>query len=424
MNFHEAESYLFSLGNEVEAMKLGLDNIRKLLAALGDPQNNYLKAQVAGTNGKGSVCAFLKSICLEAGINAGVFTSPHLISITERINIGGVDIREDEFARLATKVREMSERLAPNGEIDGNPTFFEQVTAIALLAFADAKVEVAILETGLGGRLDATTAANAEITAITRIDIDHQQYLGKTLTEIAAEKAAIIRPDSIVVVAEQSVEPSRVIVDHCKKVGVTPQYGDFVGVREDEGGLTLATDLAEYNIGTLGPPGRHQIENAKVALLVAEELARRFTFLQSDIILGLRNARHPGRLEFVGNVLLDGAHNVGGAIALTAFLDEYVDKPVTLIFGAMDDKDVGEMLAILVSRADKVILTRPDNSRAMPTSELLDQIPKTFDRKKIALSESVADAFVAVREISAANDLIVVAGSLYLVGEAKRILNN
>jgi dihydrofolate synthase/folylpolyglutamate synthase len=159
-SFQESVEYLLSLGNEVLAMKLGLENVRKLLRALGDPQTQYLKVQVAGTNGKGSVCAFLNSICVAAGIRVGMFTSPHLISITERVKIDGREIKEDEFARIATQVRLTSEKLAASGELENVPTFFEQVTAIALLAFADAKVELAILETGLGGRLDATTAAN------------------------------------------------------------------------------------------------------------------------------------------------------------------------------------------------------------------------------------------------------------------------
>ncbi|HLA96691.1 MAG TPA: hypothetical protein VK612_13295, partial [Pyrinomonadaceae bacterium] len=157
MNFSDSEAYLLSLGNEVEAMKLGLDNIRTLFAALGDPQNSYKKVQVAGTNGKGSVCAFLNSICLQAGIRTGLYTSPHLISITERIRIDGVDIGEGEFARIATRVRETSERLVADGTLETVPTYFEQVTAIALFAFAEAKIELAILETGLGGRFDATT---------------------------------------------------------------------------------------------------------------------------------------------------------------------------------------------------------------------------------------------------------------------------
>ncbi len=171
MNISDSVSYLLSLGNEVTAMKLGLENIAKLLADLDSPHKQYLKVQVAGTNGKGSFCAFLNAICLSSGIKTGLYTSPHLISITERIQINGNDISEDEFASHATRVRATAEELLDRGEIGYLPTFFEQVTAIALLAFADAGVELAILETGLGGRLDATTAADAEIAAITAIDI-------------------------------------------------------------------------------------------------------------------------------------------------------------------------------------------------------------------------------------------------------------
>ena len=186
MTFPESVDYLLSLGNEVSAMKLGLESITKLLHALGQPQNNYLKVQVAGTNGKGSVCAFVDAICRSAGIKTGLYTSPHLISMTERIKIDGTDISETEFARLATLVRESCESLVRNGELETVPTYFEQVTAIGLKAFAEAGVQLAILETGLGGRLDATTAANADVLAITRIDLDHQQYLGVSLVEIAA----------------------------------------------------------------------------------------------------------------------------------------------------------------------------------------------------------------------------------------------
>src|SRR5688572_14082294 len=203
-------------------MKLGLENITTLLAALENPHNNYKKVQVAGTNGKGSVCAFLDSICREADIKTGLYTSPHLISITERVKIEGVDIAQDEFARLATLVRDTSESLVHEAKLERIPTFFEQVTAIALLVFAEHRVELAILETGLGGRYDAVTAANAEIAAITRIDLDHQEYLGETIEEIAAEKAAIIHAGSRVVIGEQDPEVMDVIRNRCRDLGVEP----------------------------------------------------------------------------------------------------------------------------------------------------------------------------------------------------------
>jgi dihydrofolate synthase/folylpolyglutamate synthase len=356
MNFRESTDYLLSLGNEVETMKLGLENIRKLLAALGDPQNNCLKVQVAGTNGKGSVCAFLDSICLQAGIKAGVFMSPHLVSITERVRIGGVDISEDEFARIATRVRETSEQLVSRGELETVPTYFEQVTAIALVTFAESKVDLAILETGLGGRFDAVTAANAEICAITRIDLDHQQYLGETIEEIAAEKAAIIRSDSKVVIGEQNEVAMNVILERCRELGIIPQVASKMYVWQLDFWTGKPT-VSEFEVDppselgvTPGLAGRHQIENAYTAIMLSGTLANDFNLEISEdqIGRGVERARHPGRLEWIGRFLLDGAHNVGGAQALRRYLDEYVDRPVTIVFGAMKDKNVAEIARVAV----------------------------------------------------------------------------
>ncbi|MBK9162783.1 MAG: hypothetical protein IPM21_02495 [Acidobacteria bacterium] len=275
MNFQESEKYLYSLGNEVEAMKLGLENIRTLLAELGNPHEKYLKVQVAGTNGKGSVCAFLDSICGQADIRRGLYTSPHLVSITERIKIDGADISEGDFARLATHVRETSERLLSDGRLAYRPTFFEQVTAIALLAFAEAKVELAILETGLGGRLDATTAANAEIAAITQIDLDHQEYLGDTIEQIAAEKAAIIRQQTeAVVIGRQSPAVMNVLEG---VIGEAHSRGVFVretAVVFDESALGMPLRSLTSNLSLLGA---HQVANAEVAILVADILRKAFS---------------------------------------------------------------------------------------------------------------------------------------------------
>src|SRR5687767_10729888 len=193
MNFNEATAYLLSLGHETLAMKLGLVNIERLLTALGNPQKEFAAVQIAGTNGKGSTAIVLDSICRSAKIDTGLYTSPHLISITERIRISGHDIEPEHFARLTARVKQAAEELVQEDELQTLPTFFEHVTAIALLAFREAGVRLAILETGLGGRLDATTAARADIVAVTPIAMDHQEYLGQTLGEIAAEKAAIIQ---------------------------------------------------------------------------------------------------------------------------------------------------------------------------------------------------------------------------------------
>ncbi|HRA41449.1 MAG TPA: Mur ligase family protein, partial [Pyrinomonadaceae bacterium] len=246
-------------------MKLGLENIMTLLTALDSPESKYLKVQVAGTNGKGSVCAFLDSICVSAGIKTGAFTSPHLISITERVRIDGIDITEVEFARHATVVRQTAEILLGSGELEYLPTFFEQITAIALFAFAEAKCEVAILETGLGGRLDATTAANAEIAAITQIDFDHQEYLGQTLSEIASEKAAIIHAESAVVVGGQNHEAGNLIRKRIADLGLEASLSDDVSVFSDGQTVRFQTKRDIYEVARLGLTGRHQLENAKVA---------------------------------------------------------------------------------------------------------------------------------------------------------------
>src|SRR5690349_8344417 len=240
MQFDEAVQYLLGLGHETLTIKLGLRNTELLLAALDNPERSYFVVQIAGTNGKGSTAAMLDSICRAARIRAGLYTSPHLVSMTERIRIAGADIAPDDFARHATTVRTVAEDLLARGEIEALPTFFEQVTAIALLAFREACVNVAILETGLGGRLDATTAANASIVGITSIAMDHEDYLGDTLASIAAEKAATIRPGVTAIIAQQQPEALAVLLERCAAVGVQPSVAvntDFIkqirlGLRE------------------------------------------------------------------------------------------------------------------------------------------------------------------------------------------------
>lgn len=443
MNFAESEAYLYSLGNEVEAMKLGLDNVRKLLGALGNPETKYFKVQVAGTNGKGSVCAFLNSICLEAGVKTGLYTSPHLVSVTERVKIDGVDISEDKFARNATHVRAVSEKLVADGVLENVPTFFEQVTAIALVAFAEANVDLAILETGMGGRFDAVTAANAEICAITRIDLDHQQFLGERIEEIAAEKAAIIREGSKVAIGEQQAAAMTVVLDRCREVSVIPRLTTEIIAREADPkeyypkigfgvvgshqpetftSITFVQpDGGRLRTG-LGLNGEHQVENVRIALLLVEILRSRFPFTDMHVGRGLTRARHPGRLEWIGKFLLDGAHNVGGAKALAAYIDEFVTRPITMIFGAMRDKNVAEVAEVLWPRAETVILTSPQNPRALSADELFELMPAGPDRSKFIRTNSVKEALDVARTNSDSDNTILITGSLYLVGEAKRLL--
>lgn len=434
MNFEESVKYLYGLGNEVLAMKLGLESIGKLLDALVNPQRKYLKVQIAGTNGKGSTVAFLEAICLQAGIKVGATTSPHLVSITERVRIGGSQISETDFARHATIVKKMSEKLVAAGELKSVPTYFEQVTAIALNAFAESGVDLAILETGLGGRFDATTAARAHIVALTPIDYDHQRILGDTLTEIAAEKAAIIRADTRVLSAPQKKEAENVIYGKCRESGVAPIWAiPKVELIENLGGgllyLNFKTNESSYKTD-FGMQGRHQWTNAALAIYIAENL-RDFglKISQENIETGLETARHKGRLEFFGGILFDGAHNLAGAKALREYLQEFHENDrITMIYGTMKDKQIAEVAEILFPLAENLILTEPDNLRTMPVGEIEKIASRYIAADKIVSFPDVAEAISAAREISSIHtatkrSLILVTGSLYLVGEAQKILS-
>ena len=439
MNFQESVDYLNGLGYELSVKKFGLENTFTLLKALKNPEKKYLKVQVAGTNGKGSTCAFLSAICVSAGIKVGLNTSPHLVSITERIKINDENISEADFARQATHIRSVSEKLVETGELEALPTFFEQVTAIALNYFAEQNVEIAILETGLGGRFDATTAAKAEIVAITPIDYDHQKILGATLTEIASEKAAIIREDTKIVIGNQPEEVMNVILEKCAKFGVSPNLAinvrtACVSGRENLDDHSISdfrfqisnfqTSRTKYQSIRLNLLGKHQTENAKVAILLTEILQEYFPIKSENIIKGLETAKHQGRLEFQGNILFDGAHNVSGAKALREYLNEFIENPITMIFGAMRDKDLTEIGEILFPKAEKLILTKPDNPRSMETADLLEFVPKNFSDENVFIAENVGKSIEKAREIVSENGLILVTGSLYLVGEAQKILKH
>jgi dihydrofolate synthase/folylpolyglutamate synthase len=430
MLFDEALQYLLSLGHETLAIKLGLKNIELLLGALGHPHSSFPSVQIAGTNGKGSTAAMLDAVVRAAGINAGLYTSPHLVSITERIKINGQKISREDFARHASLVREASEALCREGELETPPTFFEQVTAISLLAFKDAGVQLAILETGLGGRLDATTAAHAGVVAITPVAIDHQEYLGNSMAEIASEKAAIIRPGVEAVIAPQAMEALEVIERRCRETGVTPNFvGSIELIDASESGnfrVTFETAEDRYENVRLGLRGRHQIANAAVVIRLCELLrARGFTISREAIIEGIERAHHAGRLELcegTPSILFDGAHNQASAQALCDYLHEFVNSPVTLIFGAMRDKDLTEMGAFLFPRAQLLILTEMNNPRAASIETLRQVVPHGFDSRRLVLASSPAEALRRAFEVTPAEGLIAVTGSLYLVGEIRALL--
>lgn len=421
MNFTEANQYLLSLGHETLAMKLGLRNTELLIEKLGNPHKYYEAVQIAGTNGKGSTAAMLDSICRAAGISTGLYTSPHLVSITERIKIDGHEISEHAFASYATEVRVAAEALVAARELEALPTFFEHVTVIALLAFKDAKVQLVILETGMGGRLDSTTAVRAKTVAITPISLDHQEYLGDTLAEIAGEKAAVIHAGCSVVVSPQPEGARRVIVDQCGAVGVTPVWSGE-DIRESETGYSFRTARDSYEEINLALPGRHQSINAATAIDLAETLGEKgFKITHDAIVCGLETATHPGRLEMFGDrILLDGAHNPAGAAALREYLDENVTgegRSITLVFGAMVDKQVDEMTAALFPVAARLILTQPTNARAAKAAGLSPFAKKYAPHAQLEITDSSQQAMELASTFD--NDFVVVTGSLYLVGEVR-----
>jgi dihydrofolate synthase/folylpolyglutamate synthase len=399
MNFQEAVSYLLSLGHETLTIKLGLRNTELLLSALGNPERAFASVQIAGTNGKGSTAVMLDSICRAAGIKCGLYTSPHLVSITERITISGVQISPEEFAACVTTVRDVA------AQFEALPTFFEQLTVAALLAFRNARIELAILETGLGGRLDSTTAAKVSIVAITPISMDHEEYLGDTLESIAAEKAAIIRPGVQAVIAKQDPVALGVLLRRCEETGVTP---------------ILDTDMHGYEGVHLGLRGRHQVENAGVAIRLAELL----DIPDTAIITGLETATHPGRLELIQHepaFLIDGAHNPAGAKSLRDYLNEFAARPLTLVFGAMRDKQLEQMAEILFPCADTLILTTIKNPRSA-SIERLQEVADRFARGRVLTNESSSAALRIAEAETPPEGLICIAGSLYLVGELRPLI--
>lgn len=401
MNFDEAVQYLLGLGHETLTIKLGLRNTELLLQALDNPERAFLSVQIAGTNGKGSTAAMLDSICRAAEIKTGLYTSPHLVSITERIRIDGAEISPEDFARHASTVRTRAEELRDGEQIDALPTFFEHVTAIALLAFREAGVEVAILETGLGGRLDSTTAANASIVGITPIAMDHEGYLGDTLESIAREKAAVIRPGVTAVIAEQPPEALAVLLEHCVAVGVQPS-------------LKGNTDFKDIRLNLRG---RHQLQNASLAIGLAEALG----ISRAAIIRGLETVEHPGRLELIRPFLLDGAHNPAGADALRNYLNEYRPSWLTLVFAAMSNKKLDQIAATLFPLADCLILTTVDNPRTAAL-ESLTPLAHRFARGAVLEIASSSEAVRIAITQTPPEGLICVTGSLYLLGETRPLI--
>ena len=409
---------------EATGIKLGLAQMRALLGALGHPEQRFTAITVAGTNGKGSVTAMVERGIRAAGRRTGRYTSPHLTHIEERVAINGVQVGADAFDRAATHVRHAAAVLAHP------PSFFEATTALALVAFRDAGVELAVLEVGLGGRLDATNAVDAPLVAITNIGLDHQVWLGDTLEGIAAEKAGVIKPGATVVAGRTSPETLAVLSSAARAAGATFAYaptGVEVTARvcATETRLTLRTPAEDYGALRLALPGRHQIDNAVTAVRTLEA-ARACGLAPVDataVSLAVSDARWPGRLDWRRwhghDVLVDGAHNPDGARALADFLRETVAAPVPIVFAMMRDKAIAEVLETLAPVAAMFVCTAPVSPRAAAPEDL------------VAIATSVAPGVPRVAASTPREALtlaighgspIVVAGSLFLAGEVLPLL--
>lgn len=429
MDYLESVNYLYGLGHEVLAAKFGLENIRALLDKLGRPDLAFKSVIVAGTNGKGSVAAMLDCIAREAGHRTGLYTSPHLINIEERIKVGGHPISSPSFASLATEVREAGELLVGEGRLSSLPTFFEQLTAIALCHFQREGADMAVLEVGLGGRLDATNAVGRILSVVTCIDYDHQNLLGDTILDIAREKAAIIEREARAVIGRQRHQiATDVLMKRCLTENVLPVFtNEPVNIAiSDSGRTTFNYETARglYSNVILSLRGRHQAENAAAAIEAAEALTEAgFEMGRRAILDGLRKVVWPARLEFIEDrpsILIDGAHNPSGARSLRRYVEEFWKGPVTLVFGAMSDKDVEGMAAVLFPMARSIVLTRVRDSRAA-TNARMGKLALSATQNVI-FTETVSQALSWARSVTAPEGLIVFAGSLYLAGEVKRLL--
>ncbi|HVS07229.1 MAG TPA: folylpolyglutamate synthase/dihydrofolate synthase family protein [Candidatus Dormibacteraeota bacterium] len=419
MTYQESLDYLTSLGRF--GIKLGLERTEALLHALGAPQDLFQGVLVAGTNGKGSVCAMVSSILQAAGYRVGLMPKPHLVSYTERIQVDQRPIAEADFAALLTELQPAINKVA--AEL-GPPTEFEILTSAAFYYFARAGIDLLVCEVGLGGRLDSTNVLDLGVNVITNIALDHTQHLGSTLEAIAAEKAGILKPDSIAItgaqppalaVIEAKARDQRIpLLRLGQEIGVSPIDKDWAGVE-----ATITTPRGTYRDLRIPLLGIYQADNAALAVASIDALRSRGWDISDGALRdGLARTRWPGRLEVIDRdpiVLVDGAHNPAGLErSLEAVQKLAKSRPLVIVFGAMRDKDLSSMLALLHRVNAPVIFSRIDWHRAEAPSELA----KRFEGES-ETAESSAEALNRAREKAGRDGIVFVCGSLYLVGEVK-----
>jgi len=432
LNYQEALDYIH--GTHKFGSKLGLDNIRRLLEKLDNPQEGLKIIHIAGTNGKGSTCAFINAVLSEAGNKVGLYTSPYLEVFNERIQINNKPIEDHRLSELTGRVKEKVELLLSEGY--AHPTEFEIVTAIAFCYFKEEAVDLLILEVGMGGRLDATNVIEKSlVSVIAPLALDHTQYLGETIDQIAMEKCGIIKEKGCVVSASQPVEAEKVIKEICKDRDAKLEIVKTCNYQIIRRSLTayefksqVLNGLGTIKIGLLG---EHQIRNGILALRVIDFLVSEYGF---DISLkaiqkGMENAKWPGRLEVISqkpNIIIDGAHNKHGAKVLGEFLRYHFNSngkktgEMIGVIGVLGDKDASGIVEETVANFDRMIVTEPVNERAMDSAKLKALVEKTNDF--VDESKNWEDAVEKAISLAKPEDSIVIYGSLYLIGGARSFI--
>jgi dihydrofolate synthase/folylpolyglutamate synthase len=410
--------YLYSL--EKFGIVFGLENIQWILNCIGNPHGSLKTVHIGGTNGKGSVAAMLSHILKDAGYRVGKYTSPHLVSFTERITINEEEITEEEVADLTAYIRQHIEGVEPTRTF----TFFDFTTALAFEYFCRKNVDIALVEVGLGGRLDSTNVVNPLFSIITNVALDHADYLGDDILDIAKEKSGIIKRGVPVVTGAQ--DGPRNIIEEVGETSGSPVYAlgrDFSHEKKESQTVSYAGFSMKLDDVYVNLKGDHQLSNAAIALCATELLVKYgFRIDEKHLRAGLSQATWPGRLEIIRKhptIILDGAHNVEGVRALASFLtSQYPDKRKLLIFGVMKDKEYEKMLSELLPFVSKTILTMTANDRA-----LSPEFMKKFAPQAVIANDAIS-ALREAKSMSEEEDVIVITGSLYLVGECKTIIND
>ncbi len=430
MNYNEALNYIHE--SHKFGIRLGLDNIKKLLELLGNPQENLKIIHVAGTNGKGSTCSFISSILKESGYKVGLYTSPFLETFTERIRVNEKNIPEEEVAKIIYLIKQKIEIMVKDGY--SYPTEFEIVTAMAFYYYNQEEVDFVVLEVGLGGRYDATNVIDKPLASvITSISLDHIGVLGDTLAKIAFEKGGIIKEGCSTIVYPQNKEVKKVIKNICDEVKSAYIECNFKDTYIKESNINFQKydciiDGKEYKDLEIKLIGEHQVNNSVLALNVINYINSKenLNIDEESIRRGLKETKWPGRIEKIKEdpmIIIDGAHNEEGATSLGNFIDKYFeDKNKILVIGMLEDKDISSVLDILIPRFNKVIATTPDNPRAIHANKLTEKIEKY--NVEIKCKPKIEDAVICALKGSNENDVIICAGSLYMIGNIRTIVRN